>query len=205
MSEVLGGGEGTLRCVGEGAKSEAPDVSPPPPSESLAPQGFAADSNPPYGDDSGPTDVAIPELREIANPITGELIDVSDPTACAAAIAELRDLEDRAKYVRRILGETLVEESLRLGTKTLHLAGADVTLTEKKTIVWDVEKLAELRDAGLPEERWDELVTQVVEEKVNANVAKQLSGNPVYAEIVAAARTDHVGDRYVENVKRAKT
>lgn len=184
MSEPLGGGnEASVVCQGS-ADEGTPDVPSPPPSESLA----------------------VPEPREIANPITGELIRVDDPVSCAVAIAELRILEDRIKEVRRVLGSTLVTESFRLGSKTLHLPGAEVTLTEKKEIVWDLEKLAELRDLGLPEERWADLVRTTVEEKVNASVAKQIAGNnPDYRAVIEAARTDHVGDRYVSTVERAKT
>lgn len=164
----------------------------------LAPRGFAADANPPYGDDLGP--------NFLPNPITGQLIDVTDPASCAVAIAELHALEDRIKEVKRVLGATLVEESHRQGSKTLHLPGAEVTLTEKKEITWDLQKLRELRALGLPDERWQALVRTTVEEKVNANVAKQLAGaNDEYARIVEEARTDHVGDRYVADVKRVQT
>lgn len=151
------------------------------------------------------TDLERAISREVANPITGELIDVTDPASCAIAIAELRVLEDRIKEVRRVLGATLVDESRRLGTKTLHLPGAEVTLTESRSIVWDLEVLAELRDLGLPEERWNELVRTTVEERVNANVAKSIAGgNDEYRRVVEAARTDHVGDRYVGEVKRSR-
>lgn len=152
------------------------------------------------------SDLARVEPTEVANPITGELIRVDDPASCAVAIAELRALEDRIKEVKRVLGATLVAESHRQGSKTLHLPGTEVTLTESKSIVWDLETLAQLRDLGLPEERWNELVRTTVEEKVNANVAKQLAGaNDAYRDVIDAARADYTGDRYVADVKRAKT
>lgn len=147
----------------------------------------------------------IKQVAEVANPITGELIRVDDPRECAVAIAELRDLEDRIKEVKRVLGATLIEEARKQGVKgTLRVPGAEVTISRKKEIVWDLELLAELHEAGLPEARWDELVRTTVEQKVNANVAKQLAGaNDDYRTILEAARTDFEGEPYVSSVKRS--
>jgi hypothetical protein len=74
----------------------------------------------------------------------------------------------------------------------LHIGGgwrAEVTMGNR--IEWDMEVLERLRDAGLPEERWDALVRPQVEYKVSARVADQIAkANPEYAVIVARARTD---------------
>ena len=51
-------------------------------------------------------------------------------------------------------------------------------------------EVLELRDLGLPEERYGELVVATVTYKVNASVAKQIAGaNPEYAKVIDRARS----------------
>lgn len=128
---------------------------------------------------------------EIALPHSGELVDLGNPGFCARALNEIRALEQMLREAKQVLTEALVEEAARQGTKSLHLATGDVSISGGTVVEWDVEELDKLLDLGLPEERFDELVTQVVSYKVNAAVAKQISGaNPDYAEIIQRARTE---------------
>lgn len=84
-----------------------------------------------------------------------------------------------------------MEEASRQGTKTLHLSNANVSVSGGSQVEWDVEELNKLLYAGLPVERFDDLVTVIVSYKVNAAVAKQISAaNPDYAEIISKARSE---------------
>lgn len=128
---------------------------------------------------------------EIAVPTTGELINLEDPAQCAQALHEIRTLEENVRDIKRALTEALVEASSQAGIKTLHLGHYTAVIKDSGTILWDLEVLERLLKAGLPQERYDALVTAEVTYKVSASVAKQISAaNPKYARIVKKARTD---------------
>jgi PAS domain-containing protein len=152
------------------------------------------------------SEIAIPGPTSVANPATGELISLEDPAVVAVALDEIRQLEDRLKYAKRILGERLAEESRVRGEMTMFLPGVKVTLAKKKEIRWDMGLLKQLLDLGLPKTRYDELVRQTVEVKVMANEAKKIAAaNPQYKEIIEEARSDHEGDPYVTSIERARS
>lgn len=129
---------------------------------------------------------------ELALPATGELIDLENASQCATALFELRELENRIRDVKRVLTEALLAESSRVGTKTMHIEGGlTAVVSDTPQVVWDVEALEKLLKAGLPEARYNELVTAEVTYKVNAAVAKSIAGtNPRYARIIKKARTE---------------
>jgi hypothetical protein len=52
---------------------------------------------------------------------------------------------------------------------------------------YDIAILHELIDAGLPEERWAELVTY--EPRVDGRIIQQLKRNPTYAAVIELAVT----------------
>lgn len=136
-------------------------------------------------------------------PISGELIDLSDTGAVASAVARIRGYERLLYEARQELNHVLLEESRRRGTKTLHLGKQTVTVSGGTDLVWDLDVLNELLDAGLPEDRWADLVTATVEYKVSSQVARQLEGaSEVYAEIIGRARS-RVPRRPTINVKEA--
>lgn len=128
---------------------------------------------------------------ELVLPTTGELISRGDPDACARALQEMNELEIKLKILKKALGEVMLEESVRLGSKTLHFAGGvTAKISTPSDISWDHSVLAELVDAGLPAERYEALVTPEVSFKVNQSIVKELEGaNPVYAEILQRAKT----------------
>ena len=132
----------------------------------------------------------IEQPEELALPLTGELVPLGEPARVARALAEVRELKGQLEQARRVLEQALVQEAQRLGRKTLELEGAKVTIAGGRKLVWDVSKLLELREHGLPEERIDELVRPVVEYKVDGRVARELAGagNPEYARIIDEAR-----------------
>lgn len=140
------------------------------------------------------TELALPEAApstELVVPGTGELVNLADPAAVAVALHGLRLHKEAVESARATLEAALVAESGRVGIKTLHLPGAVAKIGPDSDLEWDVTILVELIPAGLPRERYDELVTlPPVTPKVNAAVAKQIEGsNDVYAEIIRRARS----------------
>lgn len=131
-----------------------------------------------------------PMSTDLVVPFTGEVVSLEDPAHCAKVIAEIRELEQELRSLKAALGEALMEESRIQGTKTLRFPGIEVKINTPTEIAWDQEILGELQAAGLPEERFNDLVMMEVTYKVRANVAKQLaSSNPAYAEIIDRAQT----------------
>jgi hypothetical protein len=130
---------------------------------------------------------------------TGELIGREDVPKLAEAIVGLRELKQQVNDVLAAMQEAIFEQAKLAGTKTFTVGGGKKARIAGGTeIVWDIEILERLKDEGLPESRWDELVTIEIAYKVSAAVAKQLAGaNEVYAEIIAEARTDVAKKRYV--------
>jgi hypothetical protein len=123
-------------------------------------------------------------------PTTGEVISREDADACYRVLNEIRELESKLREAKGFLNEALAEKFSHEGTKTLELNGVTVELRGSSETVWDIEILEELRAAGLPEERMNQLLTEEVTTKVNASVAKQIAGaNPTYAEIVERAKS----------------
>jgi hypothetical protein len=128
---------------------------------------------------------------ELVIPYSGELVDLTNPGSCARALEEIRSIESRLREIKGVLTTVIVEEATRQGTKTLHFQDGDFSVSGGSTLEWDIEELEKLRDAGLPEERFYDLVKTVVSYKVNAAVAKQISGaNPEYAAIIERARQE---------------
>lgn len=140
---------------------------------------------------------------EVLNPITGELIEVADREKMAGAFEALRELKANADVALARFTEAVVEEVARIGSRTLTGdGGLKLVLGPDTEVEWDVPALSALRDAGLPEERMNDLVKTTVTFKVDAAVAKQLSSaNPAYAAIIEAAK-QRVPKRPYVQVKR---
>lgn len=134
------------------------------------------------------TDLVVPD--QILDIRTGELVPAADIPRVADILRHLREYKDSILAAIKLCEAAIVEESRRTGTKTLHLDGAEVTITGGPRLSWDVSVLEELRDVGLPDERFADLVVIEQTYKVNAAVAKQIeAANPVYGEIVGRARS----------------
>lgn len=122
-------------------------------------------------------------------PLTGEVLDLTDPVQVARVRRELRDARGYIDEFNRTLDHVLLEESRRLGKKTIRLGDYTATIGPDSELSWDVTVLVELLAAGLPKERYDELVEEIVDYKVSAAVASQIEkANPEYAEIIGRAR-----------------
>lgn len=128
---------------------------------------------------------------EVWNPTTGELVPASDVEGVAAALVALRDFKRRVLDAIHVAEGVVIEESRRLGTKTLRLGGTTAKVSGGPETQWDVELLRSgLEEAGCPPERMADLIRTNVEYKVSAAVAKQLAAaNPEYAAAVEAAKT----------------
>lgn len=121
----------------------------------------------------------------------GQLIDIADPAQCARALEDLRDLSYRITEIKGQIVDSLVAESRRQGTKTLHLEdGSKLEVRGGERTVWDAQQLeADLREAGMPEERIREVVVEEVSWTVAAVKANQAArANPDYAAAVDRAR-----------------
>lgn len=144
----------------------------------------------------------LPE--SVVNPMTGELVLLEDPATVAIYLDEVRQLEDKLRYVKRILGERLAEE-YKVQGDNLHLPGVTVEFSKKKEIRWDMNRLKDLKELGLPENRWHDLVRQTIETKVMAVEANKLAkANPEYRKVIEEARSDHEGEPYVSKIERAR-
>lgn len=130
---------------------------------------------------------ALPETFVV--PVTGEVLNLNVPADVARALAFVRSARAQLNDARKVLEDVLLEESKRMGTKTLRFGDTTATVAGGPETNYHIDVLLELTEAGLPEERWAELVTTKVDYKVNASVAKQLAAsNEVYAEIIDRAR-----------------
>lgn len=145
-------------------------------------------------DDLTTGDDPAPETRstDLVHPATGEIVDLADVNACATIYAALGDMETRIKDARVLVRRALVDHARVYGGDTMRIDAAEVKIGHPVEITWDLAVLRELRAAGLPDDRWNELVEQTVVHKVKATVAKQIAkANPVYAEIVGRAEKRH--------------
>jgi len=136
-------------------------------------------------------EIAIAEQPNLVVPLSGELVDLRDPDHVAKALDTVRDMKHQLDGTRAVLEQVLRLESVRQGTKTLHLETCTAEITGGETVHYDGEQLAYLLEkAGMPTDRVNEIVQAVVTYKVNAAKAKAAAGaNPVYAHAVDRTRT----------------
>lgn len=136
--------------------------------------------------------IAPVESREIALPGIGTLIDLNDLPSVAYGIDQLRTLKRNVDLALADLTDAVKNHTIEQGTKTMRAGDFVVKFSDSDEISWDVTELQKLRKAGLPEDRYAELVTEVVSYKVNGSVARQIEGsNPKYARIIKRARVRH--------------
>lgn len=142
--------------------------------------------------------IAAQDESVLIQPATGEIIDTADASQVARFLQDVRELGKLVADARKRAEYHLAEYATRVGTKTFELDGRKITVRDGDKISWDVDVLEQLVEAGLPEDRFNKLVTPVVTYKVDGRVAKQLAAaNPVYAEIIGKAQTREPGNLYV--------
>lgn len=144
-------------------------------------------------------------LNEIAiiEPTTGELIDPRDMPKIAEAISRIRMVKQQLNDAITELTRAVADESKRVGTRTIYAGPSTIELTADHETQWDPEELLKLLDVGLPADRYEALVTQVVTTKVDAKVARQLAAaNDAYKAIIERAQTQAPKTPYVR-IKRS--
>lgn len=122
---------------------------------------------------------------------TGELLPASVENA-ARVLHAARAMKAQVNEIVQEATAYLVEESARVGTKTLHGDTETVTLTGGPSIDYDPADLVEaLREAGCPENRIDQAVTQIITYKVDRSVLRQLAAaNPYYKAAIQLAELE---------------
>jgi hypothetical protein len=108
----------------------------------------------------------IQSVTEVVDPFTGSLVDVSDPMMAAEFLDALRQSKETITKIIHAVEEIQRAEFERQGTKTIHAGRWDLELESQVSYQWDEEVLHELLDAGLPEERYQDLVKTTVSVKV---------------------------------------
>lgn len=136
----------------------------------------------------------VKETEMLAVPGTGEIVDLSKPVEAALALDALREFERDIASAKRILTDAVVAHYRLTGERTLELPGrleAEVKAS-KRTIV-DPDILEQrLRDAGMPEERIEQLFKTTVERKVELRKAKTAAtANDEYRAALEAASTTY--------------
>jgi len=124
----------------------------------------------------------------------GQLVDLSNPTDVALRLDDLRTLEARVREAKTLLVDAIQQYAETAGKgKTLHLPeGLTVVLKNDTQVLWDAQQLeADLREAGMAEERIREIVVEEVSYRVAAAEAKKAASvNAAYAEAVSGARKE---------------
>jgi hypothetical protein len=144
--------------------------------------------------------------EELAIPGTGELVDLSDVPAVVGALEALRDYESLLRETKATLTRAIVEYATDQGVRSVELPdGGRAEISAPSESVYDPYVLTEkLREAGMPEERIDELIEETVTHRVRAGEAKKAAkANPAYAEAVAASRSEQAKSQYV-SIKRKR-
>lgn len=135
------------------------------------------------------TDLEVIVPAELLDVRTGELVEAT-PAKAAELLVAAREMRGRLMGLVKDCEAVLLDESRKQGTKTLPFPEGTATITGGQELLWNLDILLQLRDRGLPEDRYNELVVATVSYRVDARVAKQLeSANPVYAEVIAMARS----------------
>ena len=139
------------------------------------------------------SEITVPAVPEsLLNPLTGELVPAADIAAVGEAIDALKEHRRQVEAAISAFTQAAVEQSRVHGTRTLRADGVEVVLSADSALEWDTTELVKLLDAGLPEERYRELVKETVTLSVNASVARQLEGaNDAYRVIISRARTGY--------------
>jgi len=136
-------------------------------------------------------ELQIAEQPNLVVPLTGELVDLRDPSSVADALTHVRELKAQLDGARGVLEQVLRLEAVRMGSKTLHMEKCTAVISGGEIVEYDGAELIELLEqAGMPAGRISEIVETIVSYKVNAAKAKQAAGaNPAYAQAVEQTRS----------------
>lgn len=129
-------------------------------------------------------------MSELIFPVTGQIVSRDNPEECLRVLMEIRTLEDRLRELKRDLKEAVVGYSRDVGNKTISFNEITASVIIPSATSWDIEVLEELIAAGLPEDRYQDLVQPEISYKVNGSVARSIAAsNEKYGEIIDRAKT----------------
>jgi hypothetical protein len=133
----------------------------------------------------------VEEHPELVMPITGVVVDLREPHQVAEALDHLVDITSRLTELRGVLTDALRLEAHKQGTKTLHLDKLTAVISGGERVEYDGPELrVRLTEAGLPADRVNEAVAEIVSYKPDGRVLKQLAGaNDEYEKIIEGCRT----------------
>jgi hypothetical protein len=122
----------------------------------------------------------------------GQLVDLTDMNQCAQALQDIRDLASFLTEAKGAIVDAVANHVVLRGDgKTIHLDnGMKLALTGGQQTLWDAQQLeAELREAGMPEDRIREIVVEEVSWTVRAAEANKAARvNDAYRVAVERAR-----------------
>jgi len=125
---------------------------------------------------------------------SGVDIDLSDPVACAVALDRVRTFETDFAQIKRVLTEAIVSHYRLTGERSFELPDrlkAEVKAGKRNLIDPDILE-ERLREAGMPEDRIDALITTTQERKVDARKAKTAAtANEAYKAALEEATTTY--------------
>jgi hypothetical protein len=125
---------------------------------------------------------------------SGVDIDLSDPVACAVALDRVRQFEQDFGQIKRVLTEAVVAHYRLTGERSLELPNrlrAEVKAGTRTLVDPDVLE-ERLREAGMPEERIEALITTTQERRVDLRKAKAAgTANPEYKAALEAASSTY--------------
>lgn len=140
------------------------------------------------------SEIEVREHEELVLPHSGEVVDLTDETACGVALDEIRRMQAHMAEATRLLSNAIAARAAVLGSKTIRLSGGRkaVVTGGTETSYDGPELMRRLRALGMPEDRIAEVVQEEVTHKVIAIEAKRIAAaNPDYAKAVEAVRTVH--------------
>ena len=120
-------------------------------------------------------------------PWTGEQLDISTVKGAKRGIEAVQEMRSQLSEFNNACRETLFAEAARRGELSWTDEDGEFVRVGGEGVVeeYDMKVLAELRSAGLPDDRWSALVSWKPD--VNGRVIGQLRRNPVYEEIIERA------------------
>lgn len=119
---------------------------------------------------------------ELIDVLTGEVLPAT-PENAHAILARIAEMEQTIRTAKSAITEYVIEESIRQGTKTFDVNGSKLVLEGGPSKQIEGHELAQLlREAGCPEQRIKDVVTEEITYKVNQRVLAQLvAANSDYA------------------------
>jgi hypothetical protein len=137
------------------------------------------------------SDDVVPRREGYMLPWSGVMIDPSQPAQVSQALLEWQRVQAAGIEFQRQAEQFLLQQMDERGEYTVRYGPYEVKGdTPEDDYFYDIEDVRKLADAGLPEDRMNDLIKVQVEERVDKRVAKAIAKVPKYREILERARRD---------------